>query len=166
MKCPSCNRFAAYDTGEEPEVNVEVESELLKMTGVGEDEKNDPDRATAMVSGDCRIVLKAECCGEELKEANFEISDVELEIARAEGCTCDLTDLSVEASGEISDRNEMQSKRTKKDGTVVVKAVPYRYQKRFFGAQLTIEVSCECGKTTATEDWADEVQASSMDELV
>lgn len=166
MLCPSCNKFAAYDTSSEPEVSVGVESELALPFDEKEGaNKEDRDHATARVTGDCRIVITAECCGDELKEASFEI-DQELEIVRGEGCECDLTELSVEAEGEISDRTESTITKTKKDGTVVVKQVPYRYQKRYYGAQLNVVVTCECGKTRAEAEWHDECQASSMDELV
>ena len=163
MLCPSCNKFAAYDTSAEPEIEVEVE---IDPGDEKTDDAADKDHVTAMVTGNARIFLTAECCGDELKEAQFEISQMDFELTRAPECTCDLSDLSVDASGEVTDRSETQTKKTKKDGTVVVRNIPYRYQKRFYGVDAEITVSCSCGKTTATEHFTDEVQASGMDELV
>jgi hypothetical protein len=164
--CPSCNKFAALDSSSEPEINVGVESELLVTDP---DEPSDVDKATARVNGDCRIVLTSECCGEEMKETTFEISDVDIDIARAEGCNCDLTALEVEASGEIVDRQETSEPKTykigPKKGQTVDVPIPPRFQKRFYGAELEITVSCACGKTMGTEQWKDECQASSMDDL-
>jgi hypothetical protein len=158
MLCPSCNKFATYNLDFEPEADVEVESAV-------DINDNAEEEITAHVGGSVRIVLASECCGDELKEANLDIEQ-DVELTRAEGCDCDLTDLKVEVSGEISERSESTTTKTKKDGTVVTKAIPYRYQKRYYGAALTLEVSCRCGKTKESADWQDDVQASSMDELV
>jgi hypothetical protein len=157
MICPSCNKFAAYDTSNEPEVDLSVESELGSKTvftepGVG-DEVEDPDKAVATITGTVHIYLTSECCGDELKEANFDLEQ-ELEVTRAEGCTCDLTELDAEVdTAEITDRNEKKTTRP-------------RYQKRFFGAQVNVTVSCSCGKTKESFDWQGDIQASAMDELV
>jgi len=40
-----------------------------------------------------------------------------------------------------------------------------RYAKHYYGASASIEVSCSCGEK-ASRDWGDEIQSSSMDELV
>jgi hypothetical protein len=172
MLCPSCNKFAAFSTDNEPEVEVEVdEVSLGTLDDNGEPGKEDPDTATARVSGTCRIVLTSECCGDDMKESNFDISDVDIEVTRAEGCTCDLTELEAEYdSAEITDRNESEkvtiAKRGPNKGKEVRKTIPYRYQKRFYGASVDITVKCGCGKTSGEATWTDEIQASGMDELV
>lgn len=57
MLCPSCNKFAAYSTDAEPEFDMEAS----------------PDGTSLMITGTCRICLTSECCGDELKEAQFDI---------------------------------------------------------------------------------------------
>jgi hypothetical protein len=59
MRCPTCNKFASFDTDTEPEIS---------------DEKFDDD--TCVVSFNVRIVNTCAECSEELKEATF---DVELD---------------------------------------------------------------------------------------
>jgi hypothetical protein len=170
MKCPSCNKFAALDSSAEPEVNLDVESELDIQEGEGPESErpSNVNKATATVSGNVRIVLTSECCGDEMKETTFDV-DVSCELERAEGCECELTELSVEASAETTDRQESSKPKTyvrgPKKGQTVQVPIPYRFQKRFYGASLEITVSCTCGNTKETVSWADECQASHMDEM-
>lgn len=170
MKCPSCNKFAAYDTSNEPEFELDVDSELETFPhNEGDELGENKDKATANITGTCRIVLTSECCGDELKESTFEIEISDVEIERfvptekdlSEGkkpCTCDLTELEAEGSAEIDSRMELKDPRTGKP-------IKPRYAKTFYGASGTIEVHCACGESKATEDWSDEVQAGAMDEL-
>lgn len=53
MRCPVCNKFASYDDGTEPEVDVDL-------------------RDDGSFTGQVRIVLTHDECGTELKEASFE----------------------------------------------------------------------------------------------
>src|SRR5882724_4810212 len=53
MRCPDCNKFAAYDDSTEPEVEVQLEDD-------------------GTFSGNARIVLTHDECGTELKEASFD----------------------------------------------------------------------------------------------
>lgn len=39
------------------------------------------------MSGNARIVLTSECCGDDLKEANFDV-DLSFDIEKASDCTC------------------------------------------------------------------------------
>lgn len=185
MKCPSCNKFAAYNTDNEPEIELQCDR--------------------GQVTGTVRILLTSECCGDELKESTFDVEmDLEEDIkdalvARAKEMGLELKPedfdlendnemqkvevdgkkeekvLSFEISnetGEITDRNETTKKRTLKNGTVKETPIPYRYQRRFFGAEISYTVKVEYpykGKlieAEVTEHWNDEVQASGMDELV
>lgn len=172
MRCPSCNKFPSLETDTEPEVDVEVsEADYAPLS------EAEPPEGRALntnlvrfrVSGSCRIALTSSCCGDEVKESNFDI-DAESEMERAEGCTCDLTELEAEmSSAMITDRSESQTKRIAKrgpnKGQEVTRQIPYRYQKRFYGAEVEIEVKCECGKTSDTVTFSDEVSASGMDEM-
>jgi hypothetical protein len=152
MKCPSCNKFAAYDTSAEPETELEVGDDL-------------------QVTGTIRIVLTAECCGDELKEATFK-PDLDFSGEEAfkncqdkEGNILDGHEFSVETTDlELTERMESTKTRTKKDGTVITTQIPFRYQRRFFGASCSVQVTCSCG-ASAAQDFSDEIRASAMDEL-
>ena len=152
MICPSCQKFCAFDTSNEPEVEIEVSEE-------------------GQITGSARIVLTSECCSEEMKESNFDI-DIECGMDSAEleaHIKANQCELSVEADGaEITDRTESTKTRTLKSGKVVTRSIPYRYQRRFYGVSFNYTVTCSCEKDAVT--WSgthtDEVQASGMDEMV
>lgn len=172
MICPSCNKFAAFDTSGDPEVELEIDRVENEGAGDDEDAESGLDTATDVrlyVTGTVRICLTSECCGDEMKESTFDVEE-ELELNRADGCTCDFADCEISTSESLSDRSESEkvtiAKRGPNKGKEVRKPIPYRYQKRFYGADVTIEVSCSCGKSTASCDWSDETPASGMDELV
>lgn len=171
MLCPSCNKFAAFDTSGDPEVDFEIDRVEDEGAGDGEDAETGLDKAIEVrcyITGTVRIVLTSECCSEDMKEANFDI-ETEIELSRADGCTCDFANCSLTTSEELTDRQEAFSERIAKrgpnKGQTVKTPIPARYQKRFYGTEVAIEVSCECGKTTADQKWSDEVPASGMDEL-
>lgn len=54
MRCPDCNKFAAYDDSTEPEIDIDLAND-------------------GAFSGQARIVLTHDECGTELKEATFDI---------------------------------------------------------------------------------------------
>jgi hypothetical protein len=106
------------------------------------------------VTGQIRIVRNSECCGDEMKEANFEIDwspDAEdalkLEEHKGEGHS-----LSV-------DQGDPEG--TEEGGG--------RYAKSFFGAQIDFSIRCECqpeGAEPLVEyTWSDKIAASEMDDL-
>ena len=166
MICPSCNKFPAYSTDNDPEVDLEVSAELADIVTEEKKGEEDPDLSHATVTGSVRIVLTSECCGDELKETTFDV-DVEIDVVRSEGCKCDLTDLSVEDEEfTITDRMETERPHTDKKGNVTMRKVGYRGQRRFYRAGGNIVVTCGCGKTAVTAEWKDEVQASGMDEMI
>ena len=163
MLCPSCNKFAAYDTSAEPEIDS------LDVTASTDEDGT----VSADVSGSVRIVLTAECCGDDLKEATFDIDLVNIECTKHAECTCgdDWADnLEADADGpELTERQESTKAKTYKTGpkagqTVQV-PIPYRYQRRYFGCDSKITVTCACGKEVGFADFSDEIQASAMDEL-
>lgn len=184
MICPSCNKFAAYNTDNEPEIELQCEA--------------------GQVTGTVRIWLTSECCGDELKETNFDVEmdltedildalkakakELKLELKREE---IDLEDetirkvlvdgkeeekvLSFDISGEtgeLTDRTETTKTKTLKSGKVVTRYIPPRYQRRYFGAEISFDVTVEYPYkkqllvVEVHETWKDEVQASGMDELV
>ena len=139
MRCASCNRFVSFDAETEPEVDS------LEIDEAG------------IVTGSVRIVNNCAECGEELKEATFD-----LEISLEKECEEHVNDegedkhsLSVEAGD--TERTERSDGRP---------GAPARYRKQFYGARVTVSVTCECDDSfTATGEWADETQASGMEEL-
>jgi len=159
MICPSCNKFAAYDTSAEPELDLSIED--------GE------------VTGTARIVLTSECCGDELKESTFDV-EIDLtrefeEAIRAKLGLADDAQVDLDAwefgisqeSAELTERMEAEKTRTKKDGTVVRKPIPFRYQRRYFGVHVDVTVTASKDGLEAEVEgsYEDEVQASGMDEL-
>ncbi len=99
------------------------------------------------VTGDVRIVLTCEQCGTELKESTFEVSTDD-DLTGHEG---DEHELDVEADAEPTTRTEGHGRGTK----------------TFYGYHMTYKVTCSCtpGQPVLSEEWGDDVQASSMDEL-
>lgn len=178
-----------------------------------------------IVTGSVRIVVTSECCGDELKESNFDVEvDLTNEIEDAlekmikldhpnfdrekklnlsateelkvtstwgmvddpkkpgekkfgelphdardnkSGITFEITD----ESAETTDRSETTKTKTLKSGRVVTRNIPYRYQRHFYGCDVSFTVVCEYpykGKLYRAEvagEFKDEVQASGMDEL-
>lgn len=57
MRCDQCNKFAAYDDSNEPEVDIDFNAE------------------SGDVSAQVRIYLTHDECGTELKEASFDFSE-------------------------------------------------------------------------------------------
>lgn len=172
MICPSCSKFAAFDTSGDPEVELEIDRVENEGAGDGEDAEAGMDKAADVrvyVAGTVRVCLTSECCADEMKESTFDV-DAELELSRGEGCACDLSECTVSTSESLTDRSETEkvtiAKRGPNKGQEVRKPIPYRYQKRFYGAEVEIEVSCPCGKSSAESKWSDETPASGMDELV
>lgn len=172
MICPSCSKFAAFDTSGDPEVELEIDRAEDEGAGDGEDAEVGLDKAIDVrlyVTGTVRICLTSECCGEEMKEASFDVEE-ELELSRGEGCECDLGECDISTSESLTDRSETFKERIAKrgpnKGQTVRTSIPSRYQKRFYGAEVEIEASCSCGKSTATSKWSDEVPASGMEEMV
>lgn len=156
MICPSCNKFASQSADNEPEGDVEID-EIDQETG------------DVKVTGSVRIVVTSECCGDELKEANFDIEETIESIEAEEDCDCDLKDQETWSvdfeSIEMTDETERTRTKTLKDGTVKEIPISPRYQKHFYGAEALIAITCACGKTKETHLWSDRVQAGSMDEL-
>jgi RNase P subunit RPR2 len=145
MRCPDCNKFVPFGTDTEPEVDAEVDDD-------GE------------ITGTVRIVLTCEECGQELKEASFDINAdccAEVEQHRKDNPKCEETKtLSVEDGGfELTTRTET----TDRHGKPIKNS---RYMKSFYGASGDFTVTCdECGETF-TVHFEDEIQASGMDEMV
>lgn len=142
MRCPSCNKMASYDTGTEPEVELD-------------DPQFDKETSTVTVNGTSRIVLTSECCGEELKAADFEF-EVSFVLPNDRACKCE--EFTAESSAGVSERRQ----------SVDAKGKPInpRYAKTFYGVEGSVELACDCGKLTLSQPFGEECQASNMEELV
>lgn len=179
MRCPGCNKFPSFDTSNEPEVDLSVEDS----------------GGAVNVTGTVRIVLTSECCSEECKDATFDVEEditkaihaaivAAAKVAKAGiekyKTGYDFADLpagdsieyEAEGTSEISERSESTKTRTLKNGTVKVTHIPFRYQRRYYGhdTSYTVNADCKIGgkqfKAVYEGHCADDIQASSMDELV
>ena len=151
--CQSCNKFASYDESHEPEM----------------DSMEEPDIDSEQILGNVRVCLASECCGDEMKEYNFEVEyDIGPEIAtfRKDNKLSD----KAEIEGELSLESQMTARQETKDrnGKVIKN---YRYMKTFYGFSVngTMKLSAKKGtKSFETEvevAFDDEVQASCFEEL-
>jgi hypothetical protein len=141
MRCPDCQKFVSYDEGE-----VEIESEEIDDDG--------------LVRITVRVPLPCAECGQDLKEAAIEVEeqiehDCEKYYEDPEGeiYTLDNVDAEFHSRRQTKDRHGKPIK-------------SYRYQKQFYGAEITGDVTCNrCGEEIAFSATAEE-QASYFDELV
>lgn len=154
MRCPDCNKFAAYDTEQEPEVNSE---------------EFDGERFTAEVTR----TLTCESCSTELKSYTFEIEvDAKIEEPEEDEKKPD----AMMEDDELEDVEEhvhewevtaeaqplMRTITKDRHGRPIKRA---RYMKTEYGVEVEFSAECECGAKAAASA-EDYVQASSMDELV
>lgn len=144
MNCPSCNKFASLEMGEVEVESLEVEHESP--------EKNDSPVHTYIVTGQVRIVRTSVCCGDEMKEATFDLeTTVEVDPA-TDGTPADLDFDTVEVE---------------ESGTDTVEEGGGRYAKSYFGAtvEFTITIGTEGKQHEVEGSWTDKVAASGMDEV-
>lgn len=150
MRCPDCNKFVPFDSESDPEIDLDISDRV--------------------VTGSVRITNNCEDCGQELKEATFDVdedfNDVIEDHWKAHGWKggkakppeghreFDVSD----DGGSRTDEYQTTDRNGKKIKN-------YRYMKHLYGATVTIAVTCECGETFERE-WSDNIPGSGMDELV
>jgi hypothetical protein len=138
MRCDQCNKFVSYDEAD-PEVNI------LEISDDG------------TVTAEVRIVNTCAECGQDLKEATFDFSE-EVNVSAHSGKG---HELSVE---------EGSCERTQRSGYFkkgVFVPAGGRHAKTFYGVSLDYEVNCSCNSEfSITGTFADDVQASGMEELI
>lgn len=132
MRCPDCNKFVGLEFAD-PEV------ERLEIDG---DE----------VACEVRIVRNCAECGQELKEAQLELSaEIPQEVADAHD----------------GDNHDLEVEET---GVDPIEEGGGRYAKSYFGATVSFAVRCSCQKKDDAAiyegEMSDKVAASAMDELV
>lgn len=144
--CPGCNRFAGLET-EEPELN---DSDI---TPDGE------------ISLSVRVYRTSSCCGEEMKECNFEdetsIDEVIEHIAEHKENGEEYT-LEVDVELESTERMQTHAVNRKTGKKTPIKNM--RYAKSYYGYNAAITVKCSCGEEFEGEYGNDE-QASAFEEL-
>lgn len=135
-RCNDCNRFVSYG-----DIEAEIESELVDNNAV---------------VAEIRITLTCADCGSALKEAQLEFEqDINHECKGEESEYERYEILSSDATG-----NERRQTTGKGD-----KPVPYRYQKQFYGADVSFEVRCNwCGEDIPVAGVVEE-QASAFEEM-
>jgi hypothetical protein len=141
MRCNDCNKFV----GQEPE---EPEAELEVARADGTDTCKE-----ITVAGQVTVSVNCAECGTQLKQASF---DVEESITLTDDKHCgEEHDLEVEV--DSCEATEEYKGR---------KGAPARYQKHYYGFQLSYSVSCSCGEPVDLGgSFEDSMQASSMDEM-
>jgi hypothetical protein len=170
MRCPECQKFVAFEDGE-PEVDFDVEN--------------------AQLTGTVRIVLLCAECSTELKESQFDVEKEFYEEAEAaivaaallknitltdeERKALDPDEWDYEVDGDSTEQTmEMQATetKTKKNGEVVTRTLPLRFQKKLYGfhSDVTVSITATIKETEITAsvdiEVADQIPASSMDEMV
>lgn len=139
--CPSCNKFASLDFQDIDEPDLEVTHEYDEASKVH----------TYAVTGELRIVRSSSCCGDEMKEYNFEVSGE--------------VDFNHDELPEDTDWDDCEVSVTSMDQ---VEEGGGRYAKSYFGATLSFTVTVGIGNPEKSEksgEWTDKVAASFMDEL-
>lgn len=144
MRCPDCNKFVSFDA-QEPELTLEVELQYA-----------DKEPAEATVSGSVRCVLACGECGTELKDAEMEVEET-VELVHIPDAESHEVSLDAE-SADPSDRVENKDRH----GKLIKNS---RYMKTFYGADISVTVSCTCG-ASADANFNCEEQASGFNELV
>jgi hypothetical protein len=163
VRCDQCSKFVSFDTDREPE------DLSLDVTDDGS------------VSGSVRIVNACADCGQDLTEANLEVEmDLSGEVeehredmkkahdeeqaAKPEDerepydeATHDM--LSISSSEAVrSDRRQTHAR----NGKLISNP---RYQRQYYGAEVTVGIECKCGETFERTEVFEE-QASAMESLV
>ena len=142
MRCPDCNKFVSFDTETDPELSEAVDADGIVMV-------------------ETRIVNPCAECGTELTSAEFSVEinlakEVDTHRESCAKCKASDEDLSVTVEGSRNDRRQTHDR----NGKPIRNS---RYQKQFYGAEVTAEIEMPCGETFSGSS-TEEVQASSMEE--
>jgi hypothetical protein len=130
MRCPDCQKFVSLEF-QDPEVDgLEI--------------------ADSTVSCTVRLVRNCGECGQEMKEANLELS-TEIEVPE----------------GHSGKGHELEVEETSVDQ---IEEGGGRFKKSYFGATVSFAVKCSCqpasSKPLLSGEMSDKIQASGMDEMV
>jgi hypothetical protein len=139
-RCESCQRFVSLEQGE-PEV------EGLEVDAAGE-----------VVTGSVRLSLICADCGQELKEAQVDLSIAIEGLAEHASACAESGQAEVEVD-DISPEDRLMDRDRK--GRKITRA---RFMKHLWGARVVVTVTCGCGETWEAEGLVEE-SASGFDEL-
>jgi hypothetical protein len=153
MRCGSCEKMVSH------EVELEDDSPSPDVTVASWD----PETRIAEFEARAEVTVKLVCA-----DCSDDLATTELELEGSVDHTCQEGDEEPEVLNEActldaSDRKQATKHRLLKNGTVQTKPVPYRYQKRFYGAEGTITFRCGRCQADLEVEVSDEVQASSME---
>jgi hypothetical protein len=138
MRCPDCNKFVGLEMAD-----PEVESIEVSEDGT--------------VTATVHIVRNCAECGTELKSADLEM-ECEVDVSGHDG--------SEEEEGESKGKVEHELS-VEETGIEAIEEGGGRYQKSYFGAKVTFELSCSCDPSWHVQgEVEDKVAASEMEELV
>lgn len=144
MRCPDCNKFVSYDDTNEPETDAATVDE------------------EGRVDGNVRIYLACSECGTELKEATFDLLNIDY-TAAVKAHRDEVRDNKPPSGDENDDEHELEieveaelTSRTEGKG---------RGMRTFYGYHATAHVKCSCGHEFDDQETSDEIRASQMDEL-
>jgi ribosomal protein L44E len=138
MRCPDCEKFVPFEPGD-PEIS-------------GEEVDN------GTVTGQVRIVLTCGECGTELKEANLDF-----DMAFEHECEKVKEDEEPEFDEPVLEAENVDDYRPKVDEKG--KPVPSRFQKHYYGAEITGTVKCKtCGEEIELDAVTVDEQSSAMDD--
>jgi len=139
MRCPDCNKFAGVQE-DDPEVNSTDET-FEYADGV---------LTLALVEAEVRIRNTSECCGAEMKEAEFNLSE-EIPLEKFEG----------------HERKELHALEVEWDdgGRTSRSTGRGRGARTFYGAEVSVTITCSCQGFSYTHTLSEDIQASHMDEL-
>lgn len=144
-RCPSCEKFVSLEVGE-PDLTPEIDTETARLTG--------------------RIHLDCSDCGEEMKEWDIDLDeDIPKDAAKHLEENMDHS-LNIDFASDPEVNDEYRPRRPpkrRKDGTIP--RVPMRYQTHYYALNATCKVTCDCGEEFDTIEFADEIEASGMNEL-
>lgn len=151
MRCPSCGKFVSFDVDVEPE------------------ETGDPEYDGTTLTVEVRRVLTCAECGDELKEASFELQ-CDVQIDHTEECLdsgrmaeMEGGDPEPDYSTSLSYSSTVRVQQKDRHGKPIRNP---RYQRTYYGVEADGEVECERCHQTAPVMMADELQASGFEELV
>ena len=143
MRCPDCGIFVSYGGDYEPE----IESEEISGTEL---------------SGEVRVVLDCAECGTELKESSMEY-EVEFEHDCALGELGE--DENIDDQFEIGSTSTAFSKRRQTKDRHGKPITNPRYQRTYYGAEITTTIKCTRCEEEFDMDTKVEEMASSFEEL-
>lgn len=141
-RCPDCSKF----------VSLEIQEPEVSSLEIAED---------GNINADVRVYLTCADCGTEMKEYTFNIDEIPDEVfshIEEHNEAGEEYSLEIEENG-VDMVDEMQTH--DRHGNPIKN---YRYQKHYYGFELTALVTCSCGEEIEVS-FTDKEQASAFDEL-